>query len=184
MTYPGLVAAAPSLLSGAGPIRRSVWGVADVDLIMRTDLQQLGGPLVGRWIAEATHPAFPGTVISGSSDVEWLEGEQFLIQRSHYDHPDFPDTISVIGDTDGLHLHYFDSRGVYRIYEVTVAADGWTVAMARKAPPGAFASSDPHFAQRVTYRFRDADQEIAGKAQLSYDDVNWNDDLEVTYRRA
>ena len=158
--------------------------MADVYRTTNDDLQQLGRRLLGRWTTEATHPAVPDTVISGSSHIEWLEGEQFLIERSHNDHPDFPDSISVIGDTDGLHMHYFDSRGVYRCYDVTVAADGWTVAMARKAPPGAFASNHPPFAQRLTYRFRDADREISGKGELSYDDVNWNDDLEIIYRRA
>ena len=42
---------------------------------MNAELQSLGRRLVGRWTTEATHPALPGTVISGSSQVEWLEGE-------------------------------------------------------------------------------------------------------------
>ena len=93
--------------------------------IMATDLQDLGRRLVGRWTTEATHPAVPRTVISGSSQLEWLEGEQFLVYRTHYDHADFPDAISIIGDTDGLHMHYFDTRGVYRLFTLTVSADGW-----------------------------------------------------------
>jgi hypothetical protein len=150
---------------------------------MNSELQSLGRRLVGRWTTEATHRAMPGTVISGSSRFEWLEGERFLIFRSHYDHADIPDAISIIGDTDGLHMHYFDSRGVRRLFELTVTDDGWAFAMGRLSPAGAFASLDAPFAQRVTHTFEDADQQMLGKAQLSYDDVNWDDDLEITYRR-
>jgi hypothetical protein len=143
---------------------------------MNTDLQNLGRRLVGQWTTEATHPAVPGTVISGSSQVEWLEGERFVIYKTHYDHPDFPDAISIIGDTDGLHMHYFDVRGVYRLFELTVTAGGWAISMGRHG--------DAPFAQRVTYTFEHGDQEMSGKGQLSYDEVNWNDDLEITCRRA
>ena len=60
----------------------------------------LGQRLVGEWTTEATHPGVPGTVVHGTARVEWLEGQQFLILRSRSDHPDFPDSISIIGDTD------------------------------------------------------------------------------------
>ncbi len=35
--------------------------------------------LVGTWATEATHPAFPGTVVSGQATFEWLEDQRFLI---------------------------------------------------------------------------------------------------------
>src|SRR5437763_12614707 len=116
---------------------------------MNADLPSLGRRLVGEWTTEATHPAVPGTIIPGASHFEWLEGEQFLIFRTHYDHADFPDAISIIGDTDGLRMNYYDSRGVYRLYEATVAADGWAILMDRRSPAGSFASSDAPFSQRL-----------------------------------
>jgi hypothetical protein len=65
--------------------------------------------LVGRWVTEATHPLLPGTVVRGQTTFEWLEGHRFLIQRSHYDHPEIPDAIAITGVTDGqLSMHYFD----------------------------------------------------------------------------
>jgi hypothetical protein len=140
-----------------------------------TEIQKLGGRLVGRWTTEATHPAVPGTIIRGSSHAEWLEGERFLIYRTHYDHADFPDALSVIGETDGLQMHYFDTRGVYRLFDVTVAAGGWAIAMGRHA--------DPAFSLRVTYEFEHADQKMLGKGQLSRDGKNWDDVLEITYWR-
>jgi hypothetical protein len=164
--------------------QRCVWALVDVLLIMNADLQSLGRRLVGRWTTEATHPVVPGTVVAGSGEVEWLEGERFLIIRSRSDHPDFPDAISILGDTDGLHMHYFDSRGVHRIYELTVTEDGWETAMDRHSSAGSFASGDAPFSQRMTYSFEDEDRTMSLKVKVSQDDVNWDDDLEVTYRRA
>src|SRR5438309_11737781 len=101
-------------------------------------LQSFGRRLIGEWTTEATHPAVPGAIVRGTASVEWLEGERFLIFRAGNDHPDFPDSVSVIGDTDGLRMHYFDSRGVYRIYDVSVIEDGWAIAR-----------EDPEFDQRL-----------------------------------
>ena len=147
------------------------------------DLEHLGRRLVGGWTTEATHPFLPGAAIRGSSEIEWLEGERFLIYRSSYDHPDIPDAISIIGDTDGLHMHYFDTRGVHRIYDVTVTDGGWEIAMDRDAPAGSFASPDERFSQRMRFTFEDADRTMTGKGRLSHDDVTWEDDLQITYRR-
>ena len=140
---------------------------------MSADLERLGQRLVGAWTTEATHPAVPGTIVSGTADVQWLDGERFLIFRSRNDHPDFPDSISMIGDTDGLQWHYFDSRGVHRIYEFRVTDDGWETA--RDAPK---------FSQRFTVAFEDDDNTMAGLARLSSDDETWQDDLQITYRRS
>ena len=80
--------------------------------------------LVGTWTIEATHPMFDG-VVRGEATFEWLEGEKFLIQRAGNDHPDFPDSVSVIGEVDGrITMYYFDSRGVHRVYEMRLADDG------------------------------------------------------------
>src|SRR5262245_29754677 len=93
--------------------------------------------LVGTWMTDASHPALPGVDVHGTVVIEWLEGERFLIYRGRTDHPDFPDSISVIGNIgrdrvdaaveDGgavvesqLCMHYFDSRGVFRVYAVAV----------------------------------------------------------------
>jgi hypothetical protein len=148
-----------------------------------SELQNLGRRLVGDWTTEATHPQLPGVVIAGSSTFEWLDGERFLILRSHYEHPDIPDAVSIVGDTDGFHMHYFDSRGVYRVYELTIVDDGWAIAMGRQAPTGSFASRGAPFSQCLTFRFEHGDQTMSGKGQLSHDDVNWDDDLEIIYRR-
>jgi hypothetical protein len=146
--------------------------------------------LVGMWTTEATHPALPGVVVHGSATTEWLEGEQFLIHRAVTDHPDFPDSISIIGFTerdrvdDGkspdpptpasepMSMHYYDSRGVSRVYEVSIDDEAWRI---WRDAPG--------FSQRFTGRFADAGDTITGRWQLREDDVHWNDDVEISYRR-
>jgi hypothetical protein len=146
--------------------------------------------LVGDWTTEATHPALPGILVHGTVDVEWLEGERFLIHRARTDHPDFPHSISIIGFTerDRIHngsgtiptggskpqlsMHYFDSRGVFRAFDVSTAGGSWQIS--RNAPG---------FSQRFTGTFADGGDTIRGIWQLCEDDVKWSDDLQITYRR-
>ena len=128
--------------------------------------------LVGEWTTEASHPMLPGTVVQGESTFEWLEGEKFLVYRSRNEHPDFPDAISVIGDTEGLKMHYFDSRGVHRIYEVSIVQGVWKIWR-----------DTPGFSQRFTGTFEDDGATITGQWDLSRDDSTWDDDLVITYRR-
>lgn len=137
-------------------------------------LEALGRRLVGAWTTEATHPKFPGTVVPGTASVEWLEGQRFLIFRARTEHPDFPDSISVIGETEGLRMHYFDSRGVYRIYELAVTDEGWEIA--RDAPD--------EFSQCLQLTFADDDNTMVGTSRISYDGTTWDDDLAITYHRA
>jgi hypothetical protein len=128
--------------------------------------------LVGDWTTEATHPAFPSTVVHGHVSFEWLEGEKFLIVRARADHPDFPDSISIIGDTESLRMHYFDSRGVYRVYEVRLGEESWELSR-----------DEPGFSQRFTGRFQEGGAIIDGLWKLSRVKGKWEDDLRITYRR-
>jgi hypothetical protein len=141
-------------------------------------LEGLGRRLVGAWTTEATHPAFPGTTVGGAAEVEWLEGERFLIFRARNDHPDFPDSISILGDTDGLRWHYFDSRGVHRIYELRVTDAGWEISR------DAAGTDESAFSQRLTLTFEDGDNRMEGRSAISYDNETWQDDLQITYRRS
>jgi len=129
---------------------------------------------VGEWTTEATHPAVPNTVVHGESTFEWLEGEKFLINRARNEHPDFPDSISVIGLVDErIAMYYFDSRGVHRVYEMSVSDDVWRI---WRDAPG--------FSQRFEGRLTDDGSTLSGVWQLSQDDATWADDLEITYRRS
>jgi hypothetical protein len=143
--------------------------------------------LVGEWTTEATHPARPGVIVRGTTSIAWLEGQRFLMLRSCTDHPDFPDAISIVGFMDvdrvgphgqpaasgaRLSMHYYDERGVFRALEVSVDAEAWRVW--REAPG---------FSQRFTGRFADGGATVVGQWQLRRDDMHWEDDLRITYRR-
>jgi hypothetical protein len=146
--------------------------------------------LVGTWTTEATHPAAPGVVVHGTAIIEWLEGERFLIYRARTDHPDFPDAISIIGFTERdridnapgtdpvvagkpqLSMHYFDSRGVFRVYHVSLDDESCR-----------FWRDAPGLSQRFTGTFADGGDTIVGRWQLCEDDIHWDDDLQITYRR-
>jgi hypothetical protein len=145
--------------------------------------------LVGTWTTEATHPMMPGVVVHGTVHVEWLEGARFLLHRARTDHPDFPDALSVIGhmshdraddanaapeaeEEPPLRLHYFDSRGVFRICEVHADDTAWR-----------WWRDAPGFSQRFTGTWADDGKTIVGMSQLCRDDIHWADDLQITYRR-
>ncbi|MGI8795561.1 MAG: hypothetical protein ACR2IR_03060, partial [Acidimicrobiia bacterium] len=57
-----------------------------------------------------------------------MPGEQFLVERWEVPHPDAPDGIAIIGvDQSGENYlqHYFDSRGVARVYEMSFRDGVW-----------------------------------------------------------
>jgi pyridoxamine 5'-phosphate oxidase-like protein len=130
--------------------------------------------LAGTWTTEATHPALPGTVITGQATFEWLEDQQFLIWRSHYDHPQIPDAIAVTGIIDTKpSMHYFDPRGVHRVFAADLTASTWR-----------FWNDAPGFSQRFTGVLSEDGDTITGQGQLSRDGSAWEDDLAITYRRS
>jgi len=129
--------------------------------------------LVGEWTSEATHPALPGLVVAGRATVAWLEGERYLLQRTQFDHPDFPDALSVLGETDeGLVCHYFDSRGVHRVYRLGLDDGVWRLWR-----------EEPGFNQRFAGTFEDGGNRIVGIWEFSPDGSDWKHDVEVTFVR-
>jgi hypothetical protein len=132
--------------------------------------------LIGEWTIEMTHPMVEGTVVGGRTTFEWLDGGRFLIQRAVNEHPDFPDSLSVIGVMEGendLSMQYFDSRGVHRVY--AIGFDGRELTLERDAPG---------FAQLCRARLSDDGSTLAGVWQLNEDDHGYRDDLAFTYRLA
>jgi hypothetical protein len=150
-------------------------------MTIESTLKQLGR-LVGSWSTEATHPAMPGVVVHGTVTVEWLEGERFLIHRARTDHPQFPDSVSIIGSmerdraggssAESLTMHYYDSRGVFRAFDASIDETSWRISR-----------ESPGFSQRFVGTFAGHGDTIVGRWQLREDDVHWNDDVAITYRR-
>jgi hypothetical protein len=129
--------------------------------------------LLGEWTSQSTHPASPGLVVAGRATATWLEGERFLLLRTQADHPEFPDALWVLGETEaGLVGHYFDSRGVHRIYRLGFDDGAWHMSR-----------DEPGFNQRFTGTFEDRGDRIVGIWEVSPDGSKWERDLETTFVR-
>ncbi len=137
-------------------------------------------PFVGEWTSEARHVLFPDVVVHGRTVFEWWGERTFLMQRSTADHPDFPDGISIIGTTrpdGGLAQHYFDTRGVHRVYDMTFDRGVWTLSRLAAGPND--------FDQRMRATFGADGSTIVAEFELreSGEDA-MKHDLTVTYTRA
>jgi hypothetical protein len=103
-----------------------------------------------------------------------------LVQRTTVPVPEAPDSCCVIlRSHDGsLVQHYFDSRGVARLYAMTF--DGLTWTLERTEPD--FSPLD--FCQRFIAVIEDDGTTIRGEWQKSADGVTWERDFGMTYTRA
>jgi len=131
--------------------------------------------LIGEWSMTNSFAGDSGP--RARTTFEWLTGRQFLLQRWEVDHPDAPDGLAVIGfdsECGTLLQHYFDSRGVARVYEMTFADGIWT--LHRSAAP-------PDFWQRFTGSLHDDGTTIIGRWEHSSDGDTWEDDFAMTYSR-
>lgn len=142
-----------------------------------SDVQSLA-PLIGEWTMEA-----PGMEVEGVARTvfEYLPGRQFVIQRWEVPHPAAPDGIAVIGWDGGrgsLVQHYFDSRGVVRIYGMTFADHVWK--RWRDSPD----FSPLNFWQRFEGTFSDDGNVIAARWETSSDEgASWELDFRLTYTK-
>lgn len=113
----------------------------------------------------------------GRTVFEWGLDGQVLLERSHWPHPDFPDSLAIIAagpDGSSYTRHYFDSRGVVRVYAMTFRDGVWT--LLRDAPD----FTPLAFAQRFTGRFADGGTTIDGTWETSDDGVHWEHDFILT----
>ena len=131
-------------------------------------------PLVGEWTTELRMPGGDEMVL-GRTTFEWLEGGGYLIQRSVMENPRSPRGIIVIGPDGGgerVVAHYFDSRGVARIYEIGLAEG--VLRLWR---------DDPRFAQRFSGRFGADGTTIDAAWERRHDGGDRQHDFDLTYAK-
>jgi hypothetical protein len=141
----------------------------DTDPVAMKDLDVL----VGTW--QMTASLSVDLAPAAEASFEWLGDKQFLVQRWRVDHPDAPDGIAVIGvdpDRGTLLQHYFDSRGVARVYDMTFTDGVWRLA---RVAPG--------FCQRFTGTLSEDGSVITGSWEFSPDGSTWEHDFDLTYTR-
>ena len=136
------------------------------------------GVFIGEWDIEITSMAFhpdPSAVARGHTSFHWLEGGAFLIQHSEVPNTEFPSGIIVIGPDDAAETYcmlYFDSRGVSRIYKMTLSGGIWTLWR-----------EFPGFSQRFHGTFSDDSNTITARWEKSNDGSTWEHDFDLTYTR-
>jgi hypothetical protein len=135
---------------------------------------------IGEWSIEAAFPLAPPTGVVGRAVFEWTLGGQFLVQRSEVPHPDAPDSVAIVGlepDSEAYSQHYFDSRGVVRVYAMTFSDGVWK--LLRDSPD----FSPLAFSQRFTGTFSDDGNTIDGRWESSRDGSSWEHDFDLTYTK-
>lgn len=135
---------------------------------------------IGEWSLAASFPLAPPMGRTGRTVFEWILGRQFLVQRAESPHPDAPDSLAIIrfdADSDAYSQHYFDSRGVARVYAMSFSDGVWT--LLRDSPD----VSPLAFSQRFTGTFSDDGNTIHGRWETSPDGSSWEHDFELTYTK-
>ena len=137
--------------------------------------------LVGEWDVAIVNPVLGGEPVRGRSSFAWILGGAYLVQRTAVEHPDAPDAEMIVapGVADGEYVqHYFDARGVSRIYAMTFGDGRWT--LLRDAPD----FSDLAFVQRFVGELEPGGDAIRGRWETAPEKgAPWELDFELTYTR-
>jgi hypothetical protein len=131
---------------------------------------------VGEWRVDASFPGSP----PGRSVFEWTLGGQYLIQRSTVP-PPAPESLAVVSvdpETGAYTQHYFDSRGVTRVYAMTLSRGTWS--LTRESPD--FSPLD--FNQRFIGNFSRDGRIIKGSWETSKKrGAPWMKDFDLVFTR-
>jgi hypothetical protein len=127
--------------------------------------------LLGEWVTESEKYSEG----RGRTMVAPTDGSKLLrIDAKTEDHR-FPQSTMLVGSDeseDECPALYYDSRGVHRVYRMTLEAGTWKVW--RDAP---------RFNQRYVGKFSDGGNTIAGQWEFSEDGTKWEVDFDLTYKK-
>jgi uncharacterized protein YndB with AHSA1/START domain len=127
--------------------------------------------LVGEW--EMTSPQFPEG--RGITTFARVEGGAFLRMRSEIQDSPAPSSTWFIGGDDASDTCtclYADSRGVSRVYQMTLRDRTWTIWRAA-----------PDFHQRFTATLSLDGTTIQGGWEMSPDGATWSPDFDLHYKK-
>jgi hypothetical protein len=140
--------------------------------------------LIGEWSMAMVLPGrqtpeeLPGA--GARVTFEWMGEKAFLVQRWTVPVPEAPDGFAVIGWDEGRGTflqHYFDDRGVARVYEMSLQGGRWTLQRTRQD------FSPFEFSQRFTGRCTDDGKRIEGTWEIAHDHQTWEKDFDLIYTR-
>lgn len=131
--------------------------------------------LVGEWTTVGTHPMMPNE-IHGLTTFEWLKDGALLVWRFGWElGQPVPTGYSIIGhDDEGgpCSMLYTDTRGVSRIYKMTLDDGVWKM----------WRDSE-EFSQRMTGTFSDDGKTITWQGEMRHEGKEWEPDLRVIFTR-
>ena len=136
------------------------------------------GVLVGEWELEITSMSFdpdPSAVAHGHVSFHWTEDGAFLQEHSEIPNTAFPQSVATIGPDDLAETYamlYFDSRGVSRIYQMSLTGDTWKLWR-----------DFPGFSQRFTGTFSEGGNVITARWENSTDGSTWEHDFDQRYTK-
>ena len=140
-------------------------------------------PLIGEWHGEGEMPIEPPMTLSVDATVDRMG--QFIVFRSRGG-GEVPDSVSIIGgapDGEPQPMHYFDSRGVKRLFLMSLDGPTWTIV---RAPGEDWNGADgPGFNQRFIGEISADGQTIEGRWERGMGDAGdrWELDFPLTYVR-
>jgi hypothetical protein len=147
----------------------------------RTDALARLDVFVGQWVVEARFGADGGGP-AGRSTFEWVLDRQFLVQRTEVPVPEAPDGLMIVSadpESGAYTQHYYDSRGVVRLYAMSLDDGVWT--LTRESPD----FTPLEFRQRFTGTFSADGNTISGGWESGPAGGGaWEHDFALTYRRA
>lgn len=136
--------------------------------------------LIGKWEVEVIPPQIQTNSFFGQTTFDWMEKEKFIVQRTLMNQPEFPSS-TIIYDYDfytGEYLqHYFDSRGVTRLYNMSLEDAVW------KLWRDTSDFSPLEFSQRFFGEINESRNTIYSYWEKSDDGLNWDHDFELVYRK-
>ena len=134
--------------------------------------------LVGEWTQHVLVPGDP----KGRMVLEWTLDGRFLLQRTEIPEPVYPNSFVVIAHDDEsgrFTYHYFDSRGVVRVYDMEWRDRVWTLQRTRSD------FSELTFAQRFEGVLSEDGLTIDARWEQSHDGgATWQLDFPLRFTRA
>jgi hypothetical protein len=137
-------------------------------------------PLIGEWRLTMLLSGIDLPDVDARVTFEWMGDKAFVLQRWTVPLPEAPDGLAVIGWDEGRGTflqHYFDERGVARVYEMGFEDGVWT--LERTKPD----FSDFNFSQRSTGRFSEDGNRIDCVLEIAHDHETWEKDFDLVYTR-
>jgi hypothetical protein len=136
-------------------------------------------PLIGEWQVTSSLGETDGGAVT--TTFEWELDGTAIVQRSRVPHSEIPDALAIItpGKSQGeFTQHYFDARGVVRLYAMTFDSGRWTLLREKQD------FSPLQFAQRFVGEVDGEAGVIEGRWEMREPgDSDWQEDFRLTYRR-